>query len=121
VTSRVRDFVVYIGVAVLFVATAYAYAVWVGGNVEPIAKWGGLIGTSLILFGYAIRDVRMRNKPASFWVVLFLLLGVHLGLWSIVLLRVQQWRAMTFVLLFPIEYPLIYSTLKAAGRHRVSR
>jgi hypothetical protein len=48
-----------------------------------------------------------------------LLLGVHLGLWSIVLFQVQQWRAMTFVVLFPIEYPVIYRALKAAGRNRV--
>ena len=79
---RVRDFVVYIG--------SRSSSCWRhmrmllgSGDVAPIAKWGGLIGTSLILFGYAVGQ-RPRTKPCSFWLVLFLLVGVHLGLWNMI-------------------------------------
>jgi hypothetical protein len=57
-----------------------------------IGKWVGLAGTTLILFGYAIRSHRRFIAQLSFWLVMLALLVVHLAVFIIVLEKVEHWK-----------------------------
>jgi cell division protein FtsW (lipid II flippase) len=74
---------------------------------EAITKWGGLAGNTLILFGYTISRHKPLRRVQSFWATLIALLIVHLAIFVPLLLRVEHWKVLWFVAMYPIETPLI--------------
>lgn len=109
--SRVRDFVIYISVGVLVLVGVYLYAEHRGPNTDAVAKWAGLVVTTLILFGYILKEVWKERRHKRFWLTLFLLLSVHSLLWSLVLAQGENVKPLALVMFFPIEHPLIVMVL----------
>ena len=86
-----------------------------GGGADLIGKWVGLAGTTLILFGYAIRTHRCFMQRRSFWLVLLALLFVHLAIFVAILGKVEHWKVLWFVLAYPVENIAIDGALSLTG------
>ena len=120
--KRARDFALYIVVGVAFCVGVVWYSFTSnGGGTELIGKWVGLAGTTLILFGYAIRSHRRFISQLSFWLVMLALLVVHLSVFIIVLEKVEHWKVLWFVLAYPVENIGIDAALSATGHDNFSR
>jgi hypothetical protein len=106
--GRIRDFGLYIFISVAIAAAVLIYLPYSHPSDEDaIAKWGGLAGNTLILFGYTIAQHRHLRRTFSFWVCLIILLFVHLSILIPVLWRVDHWRIVWFVPMYLIEAPLV--------------
>ena len=117
-TARhVRDFTIYVSIAIAVVLLILWGSIH---NVEPgvgvIAKWGGLAVNTLIVFGYTIRNTRPSDRSGSFWVLMLLLLVLHLGVFTGVLLRLPEWRTTWWAVVISVEYFLIGSLVVLVGR-----
>jgi hypothetical protein len=120
--KRARDFAVYIAVGIVFGLAI----VWYGfssdrSGTEAIGKWVGLTGTTLILFGYAIRSHGRFISRLSFWLVILASLVVHLSVFIVILENVQRWKVVWFVLAFPLENIAIDAALSATGHDVLGR
>lgn len=114
---RVGDFVIYIAVGLAFVFVIYWMAVHVrGSGKEVIGKWVGLAVNTAIVFGYTIRENKSSFKRRSFWGILFLLLVLHLLVFSLLLRALDEWRVIWWAFVAPIEYVLIGSAVMLARR-----
>jgi hypothetical protein len=118
--KRARDFALYIvvGVAVSLCIVWYALRSG-GGGADPIGRWVGLAGTTLILFGYAIKAHSRLSRRLSFWAVILALLIVHVSAFIVILGKVEHWRILWFVLAYPVENIAIDGALSLTG-HDVS-
>ena len=89
--NRVRDLLLYVVIAILVVAMIGVYAVHEakpGGARSLPLKGLGFVGTSAIVFGYAIRACRPFWRMHKFWLLLTVFFIVHLSLGVLVLTRV---------------------------------
>lgn len=116
-SKRSADYVLYIVIAIVFVALL----IWDAGRVRtPISqaniKWFGLALQTPILFGYATIDHRRCWKRLSFWGVMTALLLTHLGIYLVLLTRVETWSPLWFVAFFPLENIAIDGVLVASGQ-----
>jgi hypothetical protein len=126
--KRVRDFALYIAVGIVFSLGVVWYSFTSNGSgTETIGKWVGLTGTTLILFGYAIRTHRRFISQVSFWLVILALLVVHLSVFIVILEKVEHWKVLWFVFAYPVENIAIDAALSVTGhdvfgpgRHRPS-
>lgn len=102
--SRVRDYVIYIAIALALLGLGFWYVERGGRDLSAAAmKWLGLALNTPILFWYAVRDYRQDWRYPRFWGIVLALLIVHLGLFSIVLMQVDRLGLLWFVLAIPFE------------------
>jgi hypothetical protein len=117
------DFSLYtiIGLAVSF--GAYMYAINDGSTAE-LRRWGGLTLNTFLLFGYAIKRGRPFWNGWVFWIGIASVLIVHLLAWAFLLRWLEEWRLMWFLVMYPIEIPLIgvvcdwFMSIASRGRSR---
>lgn len=106
-SSRVRDFAVYIAIGVVLVM-GVLWCSWhnIGGG-DAIVRWGGLCAHSAIVFGFTISWRQKSERGIGFWLSLGGLAVLHSVLFALALLRAPEWRASWFVLMLPLEILLI--------------
>src|SRR5437764_11648711 len=81
--KRVRDWLLYVGIAVLIVAVIVLFAmhsVKAGGSPDLPLKWMAFVGVTAIMFGYAVRAWRRSWRQPRFWLLLIVFAVVHSGL-----------------------------------------
>ena len=84
---RLGDFTLYIFIGIAVALSVFWYISREDrGGAELIVKWVGLTGTTLILFGYAIREHKLFASRISFWLVISLLLSLHTVIFVILLI-----------------------------------
>lgn len=108
--GRVRDWLTYIVIAVLFVALFFglgAYQGMTGGSSQLPLKWMAFAGVSAIVFGYAIRARRRSWSKPKFWLLLIVFAVVHSGVGVFALGRVADVPLLLFSMLTYIEYLLL--------------
>ena len=103
--SRVRDYVLYIAIAVAVGALAILIA-RTSITQDALTRWGGLAINTAVLYGYFISDSRRFFRKWQFWGLTALLLAVHLTAFAIVLTHVEEWKLMWFMVMI-LEYPLL--------------
>lgn len=80
VSSRLKDLLLYSGVAGLLVIALLVFAfrqAHTGGSPQLPIKWLGLLITSVTVFGYGIRSYSSFYRKPKFWVLLTLFALVH--------------------------------------------
>lgn len=104
-----RDLGVYILIAVALVVLIVIYAAGSRpGSGESAFKWIGFVGNTLVLFGYAVGRHKLLRKGRWYcWGSLVALLTIHLFVWVSILLHVRRWGQLWFVVMYPIEEPII--------------
>ncbi len=120
--SRLVDFALYviIGMAVVAFAAVYAiYAVRVGGKGELPLKWIGLVGETAVLFGYGVRAMRPYWRNGRFWAGFLGFLTAHSVVYTLVLLRVEQFPLLWFVFIGYLEWVALAYVLDVLLRQRV--
>ena len=101
--SRVLDYVLYIGIAFAFIGiTFFVQAKW--GH-DAFIRGFGLVGFTLGLFGFFLQESRELFHVRRFWEVTGALLIIHLLVFTVVLLHVEEWRLPWFMVMV-FEYPL---------------
>jgi hypothetical protein len=113
-SGRIKDWLLYVGIAVLIAASAWMFAMHqarTGGSPNLPLKWMGFAGMTAIVFGYAIRACRRSWGKQKFWVLLSLFFAVHSGLGVFVLLRVPVVPLVLYAVLTGIEYVVLAAYL----------
>ncbi len=103
---RIRDFVLYVAIAVAVVAFALLYAVRSaksGSSGRLPLRWLGLGATTAVVFGYVLRPCKRYYHLVRFWVAFVGLFALHLGVYIVVLLHVEQWGLAWFAIITPVE------------------
>lgn len=103
VRSRIRDFVLYVLIALTLAALAIASAQF-GVSHDAFIKWGGLAFMTALLFGYFISESPQYLREHRFWRLLVISLAVHLAVFAIILSLIREWKLMWFLIMI-IEYP----------------
>jgi hypothetical protein len=112
--GKVRDWILYVGIAILLVGMIAAFAVRdadAGRSRSLPLKWIGFVGTTAIVFGYAIRACRPSWRIRKFWYLLSLFLAAHLGLGVFVLTAVDRVALWFYGLLSGVEYAVLSAYL----------
>jgi hypothetical protein len=78
-----------------------------GTNDDLIVKWGGLSVHTAILYGYFISWNKRVWHVWGFWFAMASVLIVHLLVFILILLRVDQWGALWFLPMYPIELAML--------------
>ncbi len=111
---RVRDWLLYVVIAVLILAAAGAFGVYQamsGGSPDLPLKWLGFVGMTAIVFGYAIHACRRSWRTHKFWLLLTTFFIVYSGLGVFVLTRVTSVPLILYGILTGIEYLLLAAYL----------
>jgi hypothetical protein len=74
-------------------------------------KWLGFVGTSAIVFGYAIRANRPFLRARKFWLFLFVFFLAHLGVGVLILARADTVPLSIYAVLTTLEYALLTAYL----------
>jgi hypothetical protein len=109
-SRRIRDWLLYVGIAVVIVVSAILYGAhqgMTGGSAELPLKWIGFAGMTGIVFGYAIKACRPLWRRQKFWLVLGCFFVIHCGLGAFVLMRVPVVPLLLFGMLTGPEYMLL--------------
>ena len=120
----VRDWRGIVLVAVLSLV-AVAIIAWFaahggGPDKEVIAKWGGFVTTTGIVFGLAMKYHYKRSKRRlSFWLLVCALLLIHLLTGTWVLTRVTDWRMAWWTPITVLESIALDFILRVASRKLV--
>jgi peptidoglycan/LPS O-acetylase OafA/YrhL len=124
---RVRDFVLYIAIAVaLAFGAIWSADHWHDVSHEAFLRWGGLGVNTLLLFGVAVYSRRSLVKRVRFWIVVAGLLVLHLSVFVLLLFKiVEHWSLFWFVLayapeLVAVERILAYYVPRKYNRNRSS-
>ncbi len=121
--SRLRDLLVYLVIA-LVIGLGIVWYAYSGPprDSNVIARWGGLIVNTAILFGYMINDSRRSWHAPTFWVLAVSMLIVHLAAFSFILVRAEEWKVIWFLVMYPIEIPVFLLLRdRIVNVHRASR
>jgi hypothetical protein len=114
-----------IGAVVLVVGVVIAltglWAVGRGISGESFGKWFGLALNTAGLFGWTINESRRFWHARVFWWTTASLLLIHLACFVAILSIVEHWRIVYFVLMYPIELPLIGRTIEWAFDRKQKR
>lgn len=103
-----RDFTIY-----LLIAVTVAFGiVWFASNSEGtrndiIARWGGLIVNTAILYGYIVKEGRPFWRAWGFWLAVISVLALHALAFIVILQRVEHWSVLWFLFMYPIEIPAL--------------
>ena len=111
---RVRDLLLYVAIASLIVAVIAAAAVHDARTGQPpifSVKWLGFVGTTAIVFGYAIRGCRRSWRRRKFWWLLAAFFIAHLCVGVLVLTRVDGVALIYYAPLSGFEYALLTAYL----------
>jgi len=111
---RIRDWLLYVGIAVLIFALAGAFAVhqaMTGGSPDLPLKWIVFVGVTATMFGYAIRAYRRSWRKPKVWLLLIMFLIVHSALGIFALTRVEKVPLILFPMLSYVEYFLLAAYL----------
>jgi len=120
--KRLRDLLLYALVGLAVVVTIVIYAPYGrAGDGEIFGKWLGLAGNTLILFGYSVKSNRRLWRLLPFWISLAACLVLHLAVFIWILLVVDQWKVLWFLIMYPVETPLIEVAVNWAVRSRKTR
>ena len=87
--------VILAGFAVAWALLSYAPArpvPWV-----PSVRWWSLVATTGVVFWVAVKRYRHYWRRPSFWLKVTGLLVIHLLAYSVVLVKVPEWRLLWFV------------------------
>jgi hypothetical protein len=111
--SRLRDLTLYVSIALAVVIAGFLYAVYSGsGSDERLFMWIAFSLNTLILFGYSVRRHDLLNRRILFpWGVITALSLIHLSIWISVLRHVQHVGLVWFLVMYPIEEPIIDKVL----------
>jgi hypothetical protein len=108
VRRRLVDFALYLTIAgVLFAAVIVYASNSHSGAADHISRWGGLLAHTLTLYGCIIMACKDSWRLWAFWIPLSLLLSAHLLLFSLLLLMLDEWKSVWFLVIYPMETPLI--------------
>ncbi len=118
--KQIRDQLLYLVIALGFVAATVAYALYVPPQSRPDVRWIGLTGATVVTFGYPLRWYRRSLAQLKFWVLFCTFLGIHLLAYVLVLSSVGQWPLILFALITPAEWLVICPVLQRAGGARFS-
>lgn len=99
---------VLVAVALVIGGTAYLL---VSNGVKPsqesLRKWVGLTGSTVIAFGFAIKESRSHWRSKVFWTAVIGLLFVHLACFLTLFRFIQHWVILWFFVICTFEIPLI--------------
>lgn len=113
-SDKLKDWLLYVVIAILIVGVIGAFAVHDADNGRsqglPL-KWMGFVGTTAVVFGYAIRACRRLWRMRKFWLLLTLFLMVHSGLGMFVLMRVDRVPLLFYAMLSAVEYAVLSAYL----------
>ena len=113
-STKTRDLLLYVSVAIAVVAAAWMYGVHqarTGGSPNLRLKWIGFGGMTAVVFGYAIRACRRSWGKQRFWVLLCIFFAVHSGLGVLILMRVPAAPLLLYAVLTGPEYLLLAAYL----------
>ena len=96
-------------------ALVIAYGEYSETHWVPPARWVGLAGHTLLIFGTLIRDFRPSWGRAGFWATLAGLFAAHLVAYAIVLRSTPGWRLIWFLPMSLAEFPILMSILSSLG------
>jgi hypothetical protein len=114
---RALDFVIYIAlsVAVLFsIAWCAEHNI---GSEQGLVRWGGLAGSTVVLFWYFVETYKRLLKRWTFWAVLLGLLTVRLLAFIAILSRASEWRVVWWGILLPLEIVVFVLILSVTGHN----
>jgi len=99
----VRDYVLYVLIAFAFLGIVFV----VEGNWghDAFIRWGGLAGSTSVLFGYFISESRVYFRERRFWILATVLLVLHMAGFIVMLTHIEEWELMWFVGM-ALEYPV---------------
>src|ERR1700750_498205 len=112
---RLRDYIIYLGIAVSLVTTIVLLAFEGYTPDESSFKWAEFGINTVIIFGYLIYWFRGSLRKIVFWSGLFVGLGIHTTVFALILRRVDRFPLVYYVALFPIELPLMFSFFRQLG------
>lgn len=115
---RVLDFVVYVGVGLLFALGVIWYVDHTRSRSDHLARWLGLVVHTAIIFGFSIQSHRGLRRVRSFWPTIGALLVLHLVVFTVLLQRLEYWRMLWFIFLYPAEFWAIDIALGTVVRQR---
>ena len=95
---RIAEVVLEFLFAISVVAAILAYAEYGPVTSMPAVRWWGFAGETVILFGYMLRATRQYWRYRRFWVGYIAFLGLHSLGYIMVLMRVEEWPLMWFVI-----------------------
>lgn len=114
--NRIRDLLLEIGIAITLVALVLVYAARVPPERRVDFRWVGLVASTAVTFGYALRWCRRYWRLVRFWLAFVALLSAHSVIFTFVLLRVEEWRLMWFAFVGFAEFFAVCYVLDAVGR-----
>ena len=115
--KRVRDIAFEVVIGLAIVAAVILYAIYVPANRMPQVRWLGLAGITPVTFAYPLRWYRRYQHHALFWAAFIGLLLLHLCAYTVLLLNIERWELMWFVIINPLEWLVICPVLELAGKY----
>jgi uncharacterized membrane protein len=113
-SHKVRDFLLYIAIAVSLVALVGLLGVHqakTGQKPEVLLKWIGFAVLTVLVFWWVIRAYRSFWANARFWRFIALFGAIHAVLGIGLLLRITVVSFLPFVAITPLEYLLLSAVL----------
>jgi hypothetical protein len=113
-SGRARDWLRYAVIAIVFVATIAAFAVHdadTGDSRGLPLEWLGFVGTTAIVFGYAIRACRRWWRMHKFWLLLTVFFIAHVGVGLFVLTKVDRVALVVYAIVSGVEYAVLTAYL----------
>ena len=113
-STRTRDMLLYVLVAILIVAAAWMFAIHeanTGGSPNLPLKWLGFAGMTAVVFGYSIRACRREWRRERFWLLLSTFGAVHLFLGVFLIARASVVPLLIYAVLTGPEYVLLAAYL----------
>jgi O-antigen/teichoic acid export membrane protein len=106
----------------IFVGLAVAVAIILYAAIGPFpwmpsVRWWSLAGTTAIVFWVAVKQYRRYWRRFSFWLNVSGLLAIHVLIYTLVLLRVPEWRLLWFVPPSVVEAGLLVLILHKLVEH----
>jgi hypothetical protein len=125
--KRIRDLAAYLLVATIFGLAVVWFAFHSRGLKDDfVARWGGLILNTAILYGYFLKESRPFWHAWVFWLATASVFIVHLLSFIVILQRVEHWSVLWFLFMYAIEVPLLsvlcdWAVHATGGRARYGR
>jgi hypothetical protein len=128
--SKIRDWLIYVGVGLAVVASIIIYANSTGNRGEFPTRWVGLVVNTALVFWILIKQRRALWHELSFWLTVLALLAVHSAAFTVVLLKAEEWPLVWFVPCAVVEVLVLSVTLErlfppwrrmGVGAHRARR
>ena len=120
VGSRIRDFVIYLAIAVAVYAAIVIFAFNTRHPITDLEfNWMGLAGVTAIVFGETIRTSRRLWRNARFWYVVAAALIVQFGLGTAVLWRAPRLSTLVWgCIIFPANFAALQACIAHFTRVR---